>query len=72
MLRPQGNTSAVADAPFCCTARRCQTNLGLMHVRGEGVGRDKEEGVRWLKLGAKGGDGLAISTLEKLARIGFA
>ena len=43
-----------------------------MHVRGEGVGRDKEEGVRWLKLGAKGGDGLAISTLEKLARIGFA
>ena len=48
-----------------------QYNLGFMYVIGEGVQRDHEEGLRWLRLAADQGEGPAMRLMADLYREGL-
>ena len=45
--------------------------LGLMHVMGQGVGRDPQAGVRWLEMSAERGFTDAASTLGNMYASGL-
>jgi hypothetical protein len=48
-----------------------QYNLGFMHLLGEGVPSDPEEGLRWLHLSADQGEGFSFRLLADLYRNGY-
>lgn len=45
-----------------------QTNLGMMHYRGEGVPLDLTEAAKWFQLAADKGDTEAVSLLKRISR----